>query len=99
MNNDKKDLKIYFWICFWFFWFVIIGFAILNSILTTDTKAWLDGNAWATIIIGAISSSCTLFLGFLAYWQNKNQRRDYQENKDKIAKLEAKILELESKNR
>ena len=99
MNNDKKDLRIYFMLCFWFFFFVIVGFFILNNIFTTDTKVWLDGNAWATIIIGAMSSSCTLFLGFLAYWQNKNQRQDYQENKDKISKLEAKIIELESKNR
>ena len=99
MNNDKEDLKIYLRFCIGFFLFVIVVFAILNSILTTDTKAWLDGNAWATIIIGALSSSCTLFLGFLAYWQNKNQRQDYQENKEKIAKLEAKILELENKSR
>ena len=99
MNNDKKDLRIYLRLCIGFFFFVIIVFAILNSIFTTDTKVWLDGNAWATIIIGATSSSCTLFLGFLAYWQNKNQRQDYRENKDKIAKLESKILELESKNR
>ena len=99
MNNDTKDLKIYFGLCVWFFILVIVGFVVINNIFTTENKVWLDGNAWATIIIGTISSSCTLFLGFLAYWQNKNQRRDYQENKDKIAKLEAKILELESKNR
>ena len=99
MNKDSNDLKIYAWACFCFCIFVIVGFAILNNIFTTDTKVWLDGNAWATIIIGALSSSCTLFLGFLAYWQNKNQRQDYQENKEKIAKLEAKILELENKSR
>ena len=99
MNKNSKDLRIYARACFGFFVFVIIVFAILNSLFKTDTKVWLDGNAWATIIIGAMSSSCTLFLGFLAYWQNKNQRQDYQENKDKISKLEAKIIELESKNR
>ena len=99
MNNDKEDLKIYLKLCIVFFIVVIGFFWILSGILTADTKAWLDGNAWATIIIGALSSSCTLFLGFLAYWQNKNQRQDYQENKEKIAKLEAKILELENKNK
>ena len=99
MNNDKKDLRLYLRLCIGFFFFVIIVFIILNNIYTADTKDWLDGNAWATIIIGALSSSCTLFLGFLAYWQNKNQRQDYQENKEKIAKLEAKILELENKNK
>jgi cell shape-determining protein MreC len=99
MNKNKRDLRIYFKICFLFLVFVIVVCLILNSIFSTDDKVWLDGNAWATIIIGAISSSCTLFLGFLAYWQNKNQRQDYQENKDKIEKLEAKILELENKNK
>lgn len=99
MNNDKEDLKIYLKLCIGFFIVVIVVFVILNKVLTSDANSWLDGNAWATIIIGAISSSCTLFLGFLAYWQNKNQRQDYQENKEKIAKLEAKILELENKSR
>ena len=99
MNNDKEDLKIYLELCIGFFIFVIAVFVILNGVFTSDANSWLDGNAWATIIIGALSSSCTLFLGFLAYWQNKNQRQDYQENKEKIAKLEAKILELENKRK
>lgn len=99
MNNNTKDLRIYFWFCFYFLLIVLAIFYMLNCFFSTDTKVWLDGNAWATIIIGAISSSCTLFLGFLAYWQNKNQRQDYRENKDKIAKLEAKILELENKSK
>ena len=99
MNKGNNDLKIYFGLCVWFLLIVIAVLYTLNCIFSTDNKVWLDGNAWATIIIGAISSSCTLFLGFLAYWQNKKQRQDYQENKDKIAKLEAKILELENKNK
>ena len=99
MNNDKKDLKIYFGLCCWFLLIVIAVFCTLNSIFSTENKVWLDGNAWATIIIGALSASCTLFLGFVSYWQNKQQRQDYQDNKEKISKLEAKILELEKKDK
>ena len=92
----NKDLKIYFGICVWFLFIVIVVFLILNSILSTADKVWLDGNAWATIIIGAVSSACTIFLGFLSYWQNKNQRQDYLK---KIEKLEAKISDLENQNK
>ena len=96
MNKDSKDLRIYAWACFYFFVFVIIVFAILNSIFTTDKEVWLNGNAWATIIIGDLSASCTLFLGFVSYWQNKQQRQDYLE---KIKELEIKISELERKSK
>ena len=95
----KKDLKVYAWACIYFFAFVIGAFIILNSIFTTDKEVWINGSAWATIIIGALSASCTLFLGFISYWQNKQQRQDYQDNKEKISKLEAKILELERKSK
>lgn len=94
MNKDSKDFQKYFFSALFVPTVIILFFGIADGFFWN-----LDGNAWATIIIGVISSSCTLFLGFLAYWQNKNQRQDYQENKEKIAKLEAKILELENKSR
>jgi len=57
---------------------ITIGsFAILDHYISLNSeKRWLDGGAWASIIIGAISSSATLFLGYVSYWQNKKQRQD-----------------------
>lgn len=57
---------------------IIIGsFAILDHYISLNSeKRWLDGGAWASIIIGAITSSATLFLGYVSYWQNKKQRQD-----------------------
>lgn len=61
-----------------FFVAIIIGaFAILDHYMFLNSGSrWLDGGAWASIIIGAISSSATVFLGYVSYWQNKKQRQD-----------------------
>ena len=94
MNKDSKDFQKYFFTALFPLIVVVLFFGVTSGVLFD-----LDGNAWATIITSSISSSCTLFLGFIAYWQNKQQRQDYQENKEKILKLEAKILELERKSK
>lgn len=82
---------------------ITIIFIILDEIFSTNEKRWLDGNAWSTIIIGIISSTATIVLGYISYWQNKQQREDYrkaeEENKIKFKKEEEKrtrqkILEI-----
>ena len=55
---------------------IIIVFVILNNSFSTETTSWLNGGDWAGIIIGAISSGATLFLGYVSFWQNKMQRED-----------------------
>ena len=62
---------------------LILSFLILDSILSTNTQRWLDGNAWTSIIIGAVSSAATVVLGYISYWQNKQQREDYKKAEQK----------------
>ena len=52
---------------------IIIGsFAILDHYISLNSEnRWLDGGAWASIIIGAISSSATVFLGIAVLWYTK----------------------------
>ena len=72
---NRKVIKIALVILF----IVIIfnlSFFIANIYLSSETSAWLDGGDWVALIIGTISAGSTIFLGYIAYWQNKKQRED-----------------------
>lgn len=57
--------------------FIIILFSVLDYFMSKkEQENWLSGGDWITIIIGAISSVSTIFLGYISYWQNKKQRED-----------------------
>ena len=89
-KKNKQDLIDYAYIALFGPFVIVLAFWLLDGILFD-----LDGNAWATIVTGTFGSACTLFLGFFSYWQKKQN----QGSKEQIAKLEAKILELENKNK
>ncbi|MBP3307932.1 MAG: hypothetical protein J6L90_00665 [Clostridia bacterium] len=73
----RKTFTKWFLIALLFVAIIIGSFAILDHYMFLNSGSrWLDGGAWVSIIIGAISSSATLFLGYVSYWQNKKQRQD-----------------------
>lgn len=72
-----KNIIKWLLIALFFVAFIIGVFAVLDYYISLNSESrWLDGSAWASIIIGAISSSATVFLGYVSYWQNKKQRED-----------------------
>lgn len=74
---SRKNFIKWLFVALIFVAVIIITFAVLDHYLSLNSESrWLDGGAWASIIIGAISSSATLFLGYVSYWQNKKQRQD-----------------------
>lgn len=97
---NEKLFRRYFFISLIMCAVIIFVFAILNAKFSTETESWLDGGAWASIIIGAISASSTVFLGLIAYWQNKKQREDNERAQRKIeqqAKAEKQDFERQRK--
>ena len=63
---------------------IIAAFVFLNIKFSTGSEPWLDGSAWASIVIGAISASSTVFLGLVSHWQNKKQREDNEKVQRKL---------------
>ena len=69
---EKKTFKNLLFFALLFVVIIVVTFAVLDHYTSLNSeKRWLDGGAWASIIIGAISSSATVFLGYVSYWQNK----------------------------
>lgn len=81
---SEKLVRRYFIISVVMCAIIIAVFVLLNNNFSTETEPWLDGGAWASIIVGAISASSTVFLGLISYWQNQKQRQDNEKVQKKL---------------
>ncbi len=78
-NPNEENTKINWWIVLGLSILamtVIIGsFVVANCCLSTKCKPWLDGGAWAGIVLGTLGAIATTILGYVACWQNNSTRK------------------------